>query len=421
MKIKPSIKVSILVTMLLLGAGISAMYSAMMFHYFVKGLHIATYETMKQVADVKVTPLKQPVAGNFYISDTWEAVPEHIRINYASPPVLEDRLQVRAKKEFFHPPEVVFFVMKDVNQYGDIRFVSRSIYADDLEKKGMDGHFRSLIIIIVIFVSTITFIYFFTLLIFNRISKPVERLGNWAETLNEKSLNEKPPVFEYKELNQLASLIHSSLNSVKEVLNREHDFLRYASHELRTPIAVLRTNVELLTKINKVQGASDKQVAVLERIERAGMNMGHLTEVLLWLGREENAQLEEHEVELDRLLGEVANEHKYLLNGKPVNVLIKLDKYQQKLPITVCRIILSNLIRNAYQHTQTGIVDIRQEGNKVVIENISDDDKPNTNQGDLGFGLGLQLTEKLIQKFGWHSSYQTTMNGKNHISIVTFS
>ena len=239
--------------------------------------------------------------------------------------------------------------------------------------------------------------------------------------MNEKSLENAPPVFEYKELNQLASLIHRSLNSVKEVLNREHDFLRYASHELRTPIAVLRTNIELLTKVNKVQGASDKQVAVLQRIERASMNMGHLTEVLLWLGRDDDAKLDEQDVELDRLVGDIAQELKYLLNGKPVNVLIKLDRYQQKLPTTVCRIVISNLIRNAYQHTQSGIVDIRQEGNKVVIENISDDDKSNTPQGDLGFGLGLQLTEKLIHKFGWYSSSQTTQEGNSHVSVVIFS
>lgn len=187
MKIKPSIKVSVLATMLLLGALISAMYSVFMFRYFVKGLNIATHVTMKQVADIKEVPAEQPVIGNFYISDTWEEVPEFIRKNYETAPKIEDRVVVASIKELFEPPEVVFFVMKDTNRYGDTRFVSRAIYNDaEIVKEMKDTHFRSVIIVIIIFIASITIFYLFTLVIFKRISRPVEKLGHWAENLNEK-------------------------------------------------------------------------------------------------------------------------------------------------------------------------------------------------------------------------------------------
>ncbi|ABV36582.1 histidine kinase [Shewanella sediminis HAW-EB3] len=422
MKIKPSIKVSFLITMLLLGAGVSTMYSGLMFHYFIKGLNVATQDIMKQIGNIRTIPDKQPVAGQFYVSEFWNDVPEHIKIKFDSIPTIEEGLAVEAEKTLTGYPTAIFFLMQVKNNYGDKRFVYRVVYNTDPMVKEMENiHIDSINIILMIFVSTIFIFYLFTLFIFRRISRPVEKLGNWAQSLNEKSLDEPQPTFEYKELNQLAELIHKSLNSVKEVLNREHDFLRYASHELRTPIAVMRTNIELLTKMNRVEGASDKQVTVLKRIDRASMTIGHLTEVLLWLGRDDSSELDTQDLDLDKLVSEISAELKYLLNGKPVNVLLTTEAKRLKLPTTVCRIVLANLIRNAYQHTQSGIVDIRQIGDQIIIENTSDEDETNSVQGELGFGLGLQLTQKLIKKFGWQYSSQTTQDERNHVSVVIFS
>ncbi|WP_244225164.1 histidine kinase dimerization/phospho-acceptor domain-containing protein [Vibrio aquaticus] len=62
-------------------------------------------------------------------------------------------------------------------------------------------------------------------------------------------------------------------------------FLGYASHELRTPIAVTRNNSELLCKMISKGIPSEKQLVVLDRIERAGFTMTDLTETLLWLNQ----------------------------------------------------------------------------------------------------------------------------------------
>jgi hypothetical protein len=63
------------------------------------------------------------------------------------------------------------------------------------------------------------------------------------------------------------------------------------------------------------------------------------------------------------------------------------------------RIVICNLIRNAFQHTWRGKVCITQSGNNVEISNDMLED--NGAEPDLGFGLGLQLTEQLCAKLGW--------------------
>ncbi|MEB3733551.1 histidine kinase dimerization/phospho-acceptor domain-containing protein [Halopseudomonas pachastrellae] len=59
---------------------------------------------------------------------------------------------------------------------------------------------------------------------------------------------------------------------------------RFTSHELRTPISVIRANVELLERLraqSRIDPAMEQQA--LDRIDRASLTMQHLTETLLWL------------------------------------------------------------------------------------------------------------------------------------------
>jgi len=63
----------------------------------------------------------------------------------------------------------------------------------------------------------------------------------------------------------------------------------------------------------------------------------------------------------------------------------------------LCRIVIANLIRNAFQHTAEGKVSIEQKGR--VIQIVNQNSKGQESRESLGFGLGLQLTEKLIRQY----------------------
>ena len=84
-------------------------------------------------------------------------------------------------------------------------------------------------------------------------------------------------------------------------------------------------------------------------------------------------------------------------------------------------IVLTNLIRNAFQHTQSGLVSIVQNQQQVTIENSNSDngEEMDSNGNELGFGLGLQLTDKLIEQFNWQ--YHCKAQQAGHIVEVTFT
>ncbi|MGD9217002.1 MAG: hypothetical protein PVJ84_19485, partial [Desulfobacteraceae bacterium] len=69
------------------------------------------------------------------------------------------------------------------------------------------------------------------------------------------------------------------------------------------------------------------------------------------------------------------------------------------------RIVIHNLIRNAFQHTWRGTIRITQQNGTVDI--VNDTAKENGNSEDMGFGLGLQLIEQLTARLNWPYSIIT--------------
>ena len=233
--------------------------------------------------------------------------------------------------------------------------------------------------------------------------------------MDEAQLDAPIPNFRYKELNALAAIIHKSLQSVKQTLEREREFVNHASHELRTPIAVVRSSVELLCRVVDVENSKGRNA--VSRIDNASKTMADLTETLLWLGREETTGLVEHQVDVAEMVKGLADDLMYLLQGKSVSLSLNLDPCTLMLPETAAQIVIGNIIRNAFQHTYQGKVNIRLKGKQLVVTNVEEsalaaprlDD---TGSGvEEGFGIGLKLIEKLSIKLNWAYRPEFTEKG----------
>lgn len=412
LKIKPSLRLYFLGTLLFLGGSTVAVFTAFSFSNLISGMDFIMAETMSDFADVEgVKDGKPIVLLNINIASRWQDVPANVRAKLPEAPTdKNDFLKFFDEKNMFGPPSTAYFVVLGYDQSGRKRYISRVLSEDDKRFKD-ERHEEGLdIFVVIILVGVLGIGVFSTLLvvIMRRAKSPMQRLGTWAKGLDENSLQQTPPDFYYAELNSLATLVHGSLNSVQLSLDREHEFLRNASHELRTPIAVVCANVELLNKLQLKNHSLEKQKQVLARIERAGLTMSHLTETLLWLSRDNSVSLITEPVNLDELVVQICDDLRYLLAGKEVTVELKTEIYILDISITACRIVLSNLIRNAFQHTQSGIVYIEQAQDSVMIRNMNNTDK---SSNDLGFGLGLKLTDKLVERFAWQYAIEVEKTG----------
>ena len=353
----------------------------------------------------------------------------HVFANYES-------LPVEVKQSFSKESFIPFSLMKDINkpdwfsrpisahfavlvplENGESRYVTQVFVAPPSDGK---KHFRINHVIYSAIVGVVALVSFFVALLFlmRSVSRPIESLQRWAASLDEQELDKPIPEFRYKELNALAGMIHGSLQNVRNTLNREREFVNHASHELRTPIAVIRSSAALLHRV--IDSENTKGNNALARVDHASKTMADLTETLLWLGRNEEAALPKEKVNLKAMVKALSQDLMYLLSGKDVSVQLQLSDCELTLAKTASEIVIGNVIRNAYQHTQQGRVTISLSDATLTVFNEEDGleeealnekgqatlSAPTISELDGGFGIGLKLIDKLCAKLKWEYSHK---------------
>ncbi|ALI02337.1 sensor histidine kinase [Pseudomonas sp. FW306-02-F02-AA] len=228
--------------------------------------------------------------------------------------------------------------------------------------------------------------------------RPLGRLTQWSTRLE--CVGAAPngrPHFIFREFNVLADSLAHSVQQVKAASLREERLLRYTSHELRTPLAVLKANVELLA----VQSGGELPPP-LQRIERSVLNMQRIAETLLWMSRESPEALREEPLDMRQLLNELIKEHRYLIGKRDIELILRISDEPCRLPLTACRIVVGNFLRNALQYADNGSVEITFEQLQLRIVNRIRDTPLHQESTDFGYGLGLELMHQLCAKLGWH-------------------
>ncbi len=400
MKIKLSLKLFFMLVMLLLGLLMAGFFSALTLSYFEQGLDRSTRQSMLEASAVQGVKAGHPVKVlGYHIASSWEDLPAQIKEVFADTPLLEKRAfaKKRIGATLFAPPEQVYFVLKVNNHSGQPRYIGKVINKHNLP--GKHRHLPHFLRIAIFALASIACFLLVVIFMIRKVTKPVESLKNWAKSLHEDKLKQPLPDFQYTELNTLAAIINTSLSSVQQTLAREQQFLSHASHELRTPIAVIRANSELLGKLQEKQGTTEKQSAVLARIERAAKTMTNLTETLLWLSRDDTNLPASAKVNLAQIIEQLIGELDYLLKNKPIQLEVQTEPDSVNAAEIPCRIVLANLIRNAFQHTSAGKVSIHQVKGSVIISNSNAG--KTLDSAEQGFGLGLQLSKKLAERYGW--------------------
>lgn len=213
----------------------------------------------------------------------------------------------------------------------------------------------------------------------------------------------------------LTAAIDHYINSIEDFARREHDFANDASHELRTPLAVLRSALELLLMEPDL---SDKVRERLLRLERSVTEMSDIVSGLLLLSRApDTAPTATSRYDVALVLQEAIEQHRYLLNSKPVELVVETSAQPYiNAPPPALHIVLGNLVRNAFNYTTRGCIALRLTQDCVEIQDtgigIPADDLSHVFErhyrGSLapsmtaGMGLGLSLTQRICDRCGWH-------------------
>jgi len=426
MKKQLSLKLSVALAFLFLGIVIVLAYSAVSRHFFILGMDNIVSANMEQAAKSYIKTVSSDTRqysnefSGYVISHDWQKQPMIIRDKFREPKNL-NQLYKYVEAAWFSRPDVIYFLIA-LNINSEHLYISKTATAAGVSGLIGANIKQSKKLLFTISSGIIIALALVIWLIFRRISQPVSELAQWTHSLNTKTLKNAAPDFYYPELNEMASLIRNSLSSAQQSLEREEQFLSYASHELRTPISVVRNNVELLAKLKQTSQipSEPKFDQIIDRIDRASLTMKNLSETLLWLSRDNHDDLSRHSLALNQITEQLVEESRYLLTDKPISIHMSTEPnsiiIQPEHPV---RIVLGNLIRNAFQHTQQGEISIVQTSNSVTITNQYEYADESSNSNNLGFGLGLQLTSQLTEKLGW--TYSKINDDKIYQVVISFS
>ena len=398
-----SIRTYLIVSLASLVLLISAFLSFQSASIFIGAFHMASEDIMLKLSDeYPKNGLTEQRVLNYHITTDWDKVPVQIKQHFPEPPVEEEELHTRfIDWNYISPPNHIYSLVL-VRRDGMTIYVSKfkENLRQEIENEHDDGFFIDPMLVIILIGIAFFVLFVVTLLfVFKKVAQPMESLREWANQLTIDNINQPLPAFRFKELDALATLIHNNFNSLAASVEREKKFLSYASHELRTPIAVLRSNCSLLEKVNATP--SDKERMIRERINRASLTMKSMTETLLWLSRDDADEMPIESVNLGAIVQQSYEELSYLIAGKSINVTVNVDDTQLRLAKTPATLVINNLIRNALQHTQQGTVELSLENDCLRITNTESANNEEQFTSELGFGLGNQLIQNLITRFNW--------------------
>ncbi|GLS91119.1 two-component sensor histidine kinase [Psychromonas marina] len=262
-------------------------------------------------------------------------------------------------------------------------------------------------IIFIILLATLL-VYWIVQRLITSVLNPLNELALMAKSLDENNPELSFSVMQNKtEIGAVAKTLHQTMQRIHQYHQREKQFLQNASHELRTPIAVISSALDIID-LRASQGNHDIADQHIN-IRRANKNMTEMTSALLLLSDKNRSIRSLDTIDLKQLSTSIIEEHKYLLKDKRVFIdLIGADNETHELPGTLCRIVLSNLIRNAFEQTLSGGVSVDISGRKVLVTNTSSAIY-NNEEGEIeleknydkGFGIGLDIVKKIVEQQQW--------------------
>jgi len=301
----------------------------------------------------------------------------------------------------------------EVAQRGDTRFI---VLYDDAQLRQREAQFRMFLAGGVLFMTLISAFLGFWMAgrVIHPVAELARRIGRLAPGDAPESLaRDFPP----DETGQLARAFETHLARLAEYIERERAFTADVSHELRTPLTVIKGATEVLLAD---PGLSGEQRARIERIARAAQETSELTGALLMLAREEQGGHEAAPCRVDLLLEQVLENHRHLLKHKDVDVVAELEPgIELEVECSLLRVVLSNLIRNAYAYTHQGHVRVRLDEEGVLVEDTGIGIAPDQLQQVFerhysgpagGEGIGLSLVRRICDRYGWQISIESHEN-----------
>ena len=295
--------------------------------------------------------------------------------------------------------------------------------SDVIQKEFIYGTFFALIIsfLVAYFVS-------------NKVSKPISKMtteskkmasGNYDLNFDESSIIE---------INELANTLNNTSKELSKTENLRRELLANVSHDLKTPLTLIRANAEMVRDItfNNEEKRNNNLSVIINETERLNL----LVEDILDLSKAQSKtmKLEVRRVNLNELVKSILTRYNVLKERDGYNIIFKSDAvFLVKADVKKLEQVIYNLINNAINYTGSDkvvkinlidhknfvrleVVDtgkgIKKENLKYIWDKYYKADK-SYHRGTLGTGLGLSIVKNILELHGFKYGVQTSNKGTN--------
>jgi signal transduction histidine kinase len=232
---------------------------------------------------------------------------------------------------------------------------------------------------------------------------------NTIHQLNSYNINEKKTLTLEKtniyEFNILNRVLNNMANKITADYTNMKEFIENASHEIQTPLAIIKSKIEILFQ---TQQLDRNQMEAIQVINDEVHRLSKINSGLIFLSKLDNQQFTQKEkVNLISVINNILEIFDDLIAMKNIQVTKTVEAvYELELNPELSEIMVSNLLSNAIKHNiNGGFISITQNKETLVISNsglpLTVPEKElfkrfvKNNQGAKSLGLGLAIIKKI--------------------------
>ncbi len=245
-------------------------------------------------------------------------------------------------------------------------------------------------------------------IVVTRVSRPLALLAQRvADAEPIRAQIASPTAAAPREVGEITEAFNQFMRRMAAFVERERAFTDDAGHELRTPIAVIASTVELMRQQPHRSATETEQ---LKRIHRATTQMESLVESFLLLAREEGAA-PPSKIDASAVIHDTLSTLKEARPQDAHRLIAAIEApCWVRAPAAVLNAVVGNLVLNALSHTEgrvwitldNRILSVRDEGRGIDAPALDQIFERHIRGAESsGHGLGLFLVRRICSHLGW--------------------
>ena len=198
------------------------------------------------------------------------------------------------------------------------------------------------------------------------------------------------------------------------------EFLRGASHELKTPLASLKIILEnMRDKIGRYKDRDRYLLVSLDIVDE----MNQIVLEILSLSSVQELGGDKEWIQLDDVVNRILTQNQVLVENRSLSIDNYLPATSIFMNLPILKLVLSNIISNAVKHSDKGGViriGLENEGTDFVIENtiVSKENTPTKVQSKKEGGLGLFVVKYLLEHEELSYRFEESSMGRRFVMVL---